>query len=199
MNRRSLRSVLLAVAAVAVCAPAASQVRPPTTAPATAPRPAVDWQAAIGGLRQSGSPGIRAAAGLDQAAVDRTRVPILLPDLPPLMNGARIYSFGDHYTISADIPGGGVSLTGTTATVVLPAASRLTMPADAPEQLMVQRTVDGQLASFVRYGVLYTVETRCDAPGDARCRSEAYVRGLVARTRLVVLGKAARQAAGLGG
>ena len=162
------------------------------------PRPTVDWAAAVGGLRQSGNQAPRAAASLDPAAVDRTRMPILLPDDLGLTGGARIYSFGDQYTVSADIPGGGVSLTGTITTVPLPATARLTMP-DVAEQLVVQRTVDGQLASFVRYGVLYTVEVRCDSPKDARCRSETYVRQLLAKTTVVVMGKAARQAAGLGG
>ena len=52
-----------------------------------------------------------------------------------------------------------------------------------PEMLTVQRTVDGQLASFVRYGVLYTVEIRCDAPSDPRCLDDNYVLGLVGKTR----------------
>ncbi|HQT54665.1 MAG TPA: hypothetical protein PKX06_14475, partial [Phenylobacterium sp.] len=58
--------------------------------------------------------------------------------------------------------------------------------------------VDGQLAGSVRYGVLYTAELRCDAPSDPRCRTETYVRSLGVRSTVVVMGKAARQAAGLG-
>ena len=80
----------------------------------------------------------------------------------------------------------------------LPATSKLNLPNIGPEQLVVQRTVDGQLASFVRYGVLYTAELRCDAPSDTRCRTETYVRSLVAKSTVVVMGKAARLAAGLG-
>jgi hypothetical protein len=135
----------------------------------------VDWKAAVGGLRQSG--GGNPAPNLNQAAVDMTRVPILLPADGDLTAGARIYSFGDYYTITADAPGEGVSLSGVTS----------------------QRTVDGQLISFVRYGVLYTVEVRCDAPTDPRCIDDNYARGLAAKTTTVVMGAAARAAAGLGG
>lgn len=157
----------------------------------------IDWPAAVGGLRQSG--GTNPAPNLNQAAVDMTRVPILLPTDAKLMAGARIYSFGDYYTITADAPGAGVSLSGTTAVVPLPAATPLKVSPAGPEGVTSQRTVDGQLISFVRYGVLYTVEVRCDAPTDPRCADDNYARGLAAKTTAVVMGAAARAAAGLGG
>lgn len=157
----------------------------------------VDWRAAVGGLRQSG--GANPAPNLDPAAVDQTRVPILLPTDADLTAGARIYSFGDYYTITADAPGAGVSLTGTTTVVYLPADTPLKITPMGPEGATSQRTVDGQLISFVRYGVLYTVEVRCDAPTDPRCADDNYARGLAAKTTAVVMGAAARAAAGLGG
>ncbi len=162
------------------------------------PRSRVDWQGAVGALRQSGGAGESLGANLDRAEVDRTAVPILLPRDAKLTAGARIYSFGDYYTITADTAGGGVSLSGTTTTVPLPATRPLKIEGGA-EMLTVQRTVDGQLASFVRYGVLYTVEIRCDAPTDPRCADDNYVLGLVGKTNAVVMGAAARTAAGLGG
>jgi hypothetical protein len=175
-------------------------IRPGITAAFVAPpRSRVDWQGAVGGLRQSGGAGESLGANLDRAEVDRTAVPILLPRDAKLAAGARIYSFGDYYTITADTAGGGVSFSGTTATVPLPANKPLKIEGDAAEMLTVQRTVDGQLASFVRYGVLYTVEIRCDAPSDPRCVDDNYVLGLVGKTNAVVMGQAARAAAGLGG
>ena len=174
-------------------------IRPGAAAAFVAPpRSRVDWQGAVGGLRQSGGAGESLGANLDRAEVDRTAVPILLPRDAKLTAGARIYSFGDYYTITADTAGGGVSLSGTTTTVPLPAAKPLKIE-DGLEMLTVQRTVDGQLASFVRYGVLYTVEIRCDAPTDPRCADDNYVLGLVGKTNAVVMGAAARAAAGLGG
>jgi hypothetical protein len=155
----------------------------------------VDWAAALADQGRNPAAGVRAVEGLglDPAAVNRTAVPILLLR-GALIDGARLYSFGDYYTVSATMPGAHISLTGTTATVRMPASTPLNVVA-GPEQLVVQRTVDGQLASFVRYGVLYTVELRCDAPDDVRCRSDSMVRDLVQRDNVVVLGRTARQAA----
>ncbi len=180
-------------------APAARPVfRPNAAAFVAAPRSRVDWQGAVGGLRQSGGVAETLGGNLNREQVDMTAVPILLPTDAKLAANARIYSFGDYYTITADTAGGGVSFSGTTTTVPLPASKPLKIET-GPEQLTVQRTVDGQLASFVRYGVLYTVEIRCDAPSDPRCIDDNYVLGLVGKTTAVVMGKAARQAAGLGG
>jgi len=159
----------------------------------------VDWQSAVGGLRQSGGVGNSLAPNLNQAAVDQTRVPILLPVDETLTAGARLYSFGDYYTITADAPGVGISLSGTTTVVPLPANTPLNIDPIGPEGATSQRTVDGQLISFTRYGVLYTVEVRCDAPTDPRCADDNYARGLLAKTTAVVMGSAARAAAGLGG
>ena len=159
----------------------------------------VDWQAAVGGLRQSGGVGEKLAPNLNQAAVDQTRVPILLPVDETLTAGARLYSFGDYYTITADAPGMGVSLSGTATVVSMPANTPLKIDPVGPEGVTSQRTVDGQLISFTRYGVLYTVEVRCDAPTDPRCADDNYARGLLAKTTAVVMGAAARAAAGLGG
>ncbi|MET3664872.1 hypothetical protein ABIC66_001476 [Caulobacter sp. 1776] len=182
-------------------APAAPTIARPTAGLAALvarPRSRVDWQGAVGGLRQSGNVGESLGANLNRDQVDITAVPILLPRDAKLTAGARIYSFGDYYTITADVPGGGVSLSGTTTTVPMPAAKPLKIES-GPEMLTVQRTVDGQLASFVRYGVLYTVEIRCDTSSDPRCVDDNYVLGLVGKTTAVVLGKAARAEAGLGG
>ncbi len=216
---------LAAAALILACTPAASQTRPTpgaatkfnpaalklnaagapiatppsTTPPASPPPGGVDWKGVLVGQRQTYGQGPKLAGGLglDAATVDRTAIPILLPQGAPF-ESARIYSFGDYYAISADVAGAGWALTGTTAKVDLPASVPLRTQL-GPEQLVIQRTIDGQLASFVRFGVLYTVELRCDEPGDARCRDEVMVRDLLARTNVVVMGKAARQAAGMGG
>ena len=179
--------------------PVLTRVPPPVTTVPPRPRSRVDWQGAVGGLRQSGGSSESLATNLDKAEVDATKVPILLPTDAKIMAGARIYSFGDYYTITADAPGAGISLSGTTAIIPLPASKPLKIDPVGPEGLTVQRTVDGQLASFTRYGVLYTVEVRCEKAGDLRCADDNYVLGLVGKTTTVVLGAAARAEAGLGG
>lgn len=198
---RPLSRYTAGIVVAAACVATASQTQLPSRRPSVIVAPApiretVDWAAATGGLRRSRAQAPRAAAGLDPAAVDRTRMPILLPDDLGFTGGARIYSFGDHYTITSDIRDGAVCLTGTTMTVPLPEPSRIVVPG-APEHLVVQRTVGRLLASFVRYGVLYTIEVRCDFAKDMRCRTETYVRQLLAKTTIVVMGRAARRAAGL--
>lgn len=168
-----------------------------TVAQASANGGGVDWRTAYdASVRSEGKALLARAPGIDPAVVDRTAVPILLI-FDPMMETARLYSFGDQYTLAARIAGAHVAMTGTTALTPVPSTTRFSVTAKGPEQLVVQRTVDGQLASFTRYGVLYTVELRCDQPTDAICRSEAAVRALQARTNVVVMGKAALVAAGL--
>jgi hypothetical protein len=164
--------------------------------PRTQPSGGVDWRSASALQRRTAAAAQTVASGLDQAAVNRTALPILLPNDAALMAGARLYSFGDYYTVTANTPGGRVSLTGTTDTIAVSAP--LNLGSQDPGGLIVQRTVDGQLASFVRFGVLYSVEVRCNAPADPKCRNDAFVRAVAANSSVVVMGAAARKAAGLG-
>jgi hypothetical protein len=171
----------------------AQTVQPKAIPPASG---GVDWRLASALQKRSAGASQALASSLDPAAVDRTAVPILLPNDAGLMAGARLYSFGDYYTVTANTVGGHVSLTGTTATI--PVSTPLNMGSQAPSGLIVQRTVDGQLASFVRFGVLYSVEVRCNAPADPKCRNDAFVRAVAAKSTVVLMGAAARKAAGLG-
>jgi hypothetical protein len=123
---------------------------PHASDPGSGPRPVPPRGARAGRLAGGGrrpAPERRGnpAPNLNQAAVDATRVPILLPADAKLTAGARIYSFGDYYTITADAPGAGVSLSGTTAVVPLPADAPLKITPMGPEGATSQRTVDGQL------------------------------------------------------
>lgn len=159
----------------------------------------VDWKSAVGDLRRANAAGAgdQLAGGLDKAEIDKTRLPILLPLDPGLMAKARLYSFGDFYTISADLTGAGLSFSGNAAPI--PVGTKLNVKGEGPANLVVQRTVEGQIASFTRYGALYTVEITCVDLKDTRCRDQAFIRQMVGKMNGVVLGKAARQAAGLGG
>jgi hypothetical protein len=164
------------------------------------PKAGVDWKSVVtASRRMPGTKALTVATNVDRALVDKTAIPILLPADPALLKTAVLYSFGDQYTLATTIAGAHVAMTGTTAVVPLGGPTRLAVIPDGPEGLTVQRTIDGQLLSYVRYGVLYTVELRCDDPADSRCRSEDLVRSLQAQTNSVLLGKAARRAAGMGG
>ena len=174
----------------------AQTAQPKPLPPQNQPSGGIDWRTAAAFQRRTAASAPAVASGLDQAAVDRTALPILLPNDADLMAGARLYSFGDYYTVTANTVGGHVSLTGTTDTIAV--STPLNVPPQGPGGLIIQRTVDGQLASFVRYGVLYSVEVRCNAPADPKCRNDAFVRAVAAKSTVVVMGAAARKAAGMG-
>jgi hypothetical protein len=171
------------------------------TPPPRTPRPGlIPWAEVLRDQRQRPGDRIVTAAGalLDPAQVDKTRIPILVPTAQRLLAKPRLYSFGDYYSLNLDQPGLSIELTGTR--VFGPTPKGLTrLEADGPEKVSVQRTIDGQLLSFMRYGLLYTVEVRCDSPRDPRCFSDTLVREVYAQTNGVVLGRAARAQAGLGG
>ena len=171
---------------------------PPQQGPAQAGQ-GVDWRTAVFAQRRSDASGFgqKMAANLDQSEVDKTALPILLPTDPGLVASGRLYSFGDFYTLSAELPGASLSFQGSAAPIAVDAA--LSVNAEGVENLIIIRTVEGRIANFTRYGVLYTVEIACDDPKDNRCVSDTYIRELAGKTNAVVLGKAARQAAGLGG
>jgi hypothetical protein len=171
----------------------------PSTQPTGPAGSGIDWKSAIFAQRRSNAAGLgdKLATGLDQSEIDKTALPILLPTEPGLVASGRLYSFGDFYTLSAEVPGASVSFAGNAAPIKVDAT--LSVTAEGPETLIITRTVEGRIASFTRYGALYTVEVACDSPKDDRCVSDSYIRGLTARTNAVVLGKAARQAAGMGG
>jgi len=181
--------------------PGATTTRP---LPKLPPRPRlgqVDWTQVVSDRRQR--PGERLLAAfktkLDQGAVDRTRIPILIPEDGPLMERARFYSFGDFYSLNLDVPNGSVELTGTKIFTPAPKNFINRLKPEGPENLTVVRTIDGVQASFTRYGLLYTVEIRCDEPKDGRCREEGPLRKILEKVRGVVLGREARRAAGLEG
>jgi hypothetical protein len=172
-----------------------------TTQPSAPPAAGsgIDWKSVVVAQRRSNAAGLgdKLAAGLDQSEVDKTALPILLPTEPGLVASGRLYSFGDYYTLSADTPGASLSFSGTASPIKVDAP--LTVTAEGPENLIITRTVEGRIASYTRYGVLYTVEIACDSPKDDRCVADNYIRNLAAKTNAVVLGKAARKAAGMGG
>lgn len=130
---------------------------------------------------------------LRRSEIDRQALPILIPTNPLLMGNARLYSMGDHYTISADLPGVSVVLGGYSATVAL--ADQIALSPQGPEDLVISHTTDGVAASFKRYGVLYTIEVTCDETADQHCEGESFIRILAEGTNNVILGEAARVAA----
>jgi hypothetical protein len=179
--------------------PVATKTPGATTVPTTpGAGDGVDWKSAVLAQRRSNAAGAgeKMAANLDQSEVDKTALPILLPTDPGLVASGRLYSFGDFYTLSAELPGASISFSGNAAPIKVDTA--LSVNAEGGENLIITRTIEGRIASFTRYGVLYSVEINCDDLKDDRCVSDTFIRQMVAKTTAVVMGKAARKAAGMG-
>jgi hypothetical protein len=183
-------------------APDAAAVRPPRGLArlAAQSRPRVDWQAVRIFQQRNRSDSLVAdmSARFKPETVDAIDLPILLPDIAALRSNARLYAFGDFYSLSFKLPDAHVSLSGNGRPLRMAAARPAVMAkAEGDTALTVQRTVDGRVASWTRFGVLYTAEVTCDSPKALPCRDETFVRKLVEQHRGVMMGKNARRAAGL--
>jgi hypothetical protein len=187
---------LVATADAAVSQPAATRGRGPAGRVPAVVTGKVQWGAATEGVRGGqGALALRRAPGLDRAALDQVALPVLLPG-PALLAKAKLISFPDYYAIVAVDGGAQVELTGTNSFVAVKPGT-LGPLLEKNGQPTVIRTVDGQMLSFMRYGVLYTVEVTCDrAFSDPRCVKPDYVRQVAAEAQKnVVMGQAAQKAA----
>jgi hypothetical protein len=135
----------------------------------------------------------------------RTRIPVLTPSPASGLdlNGAVIIGSENSYSIAlpqAAKPGLSVALSGDSVFVAPPEGARLRIrPApiqigNRPEDVIITATETGQMASFTRYNVAYTLEVDCDTDAAAAlyCNNDGYIRSLVAHLDGVVLGKAAQ-------
>lgn len=162
-------------------------------------RLAIDYAAALQEHRRTAAFGVTddVIGSLSRAELDREDLPVLVPADPTLMKTARIYSMGGHYTISADLPTASIVLAGYAVPVELPFV--IDLKPLGPENLTVVATSHEAVATFTRYGVLYTAEIDCDLATDKRCTDEDFIRLLATRTTYVVLGEAALTAAARAG
>jgi hypothetical protein len=130
----------------------------------------------------------------NQAEIDKTSVPVLLPTEPPLAAHLRIFTRPRHYAASSESNGMSFHMTGhgqafdlgqKTLRRLPGAALRARIPADG---VVIERTEAGVDASFSRYGAAYSVSLECADPADRRCADEAFIRGMIARLMVVVPG-----------
>ncbi|WP_189488127.1 hypothetical protein [Asticcacaulis endophyticus] len=176
-----------------------------TPAPVTQ-RPRIDWQAAAA-RHQRGIVAKTTAAivsRLPRPELDKTRLPILLPRSGGALKTAqaKLISFGDAY--SMNLPQGDgvqITLSGNAAAMPVPsgAISRLEKRAariqGVLEPVQIDRTEDGWTASFTRFNVTYTADLTCDDSEAAACKTDGYLRTVVADLTDVVMGNAAIAAA----
>ena len=203
------RSVLIGVAATAALALSASAQQLPAgalAARAAAPanpaqsRPLpVDRAAAI---RQAQAPVSRIGSLVNvgfvfanRAALDTVSIPVLLPVDPDIAAGMRLFPNGAFYTVSSSSTGMSFVLTGSGRAFPLPAAIVRGLPkADLKSRIpadgiVIEQTEAGIDASFTRFGAAYSIALECaKVRADARCKDDAYVRGVIGRLMVVVPG-----------
>jgi len=156
----------------------------------------VDWAAVARDYNATTSAIARRAPGLRQAApaVDRETIPILLPHGADL--GRLVFIGGVHsYTVSLPQPSGvSLALSGDSVFVGVrpgmvapPGNDALTINGQATT-VNVADGETGQSLSFMRYGVVYTLEVDCVTPASASYCNGSYIRQLAASLTDVVLG-----------
>ncbi len=130
----------------------------------------------------------------NQALIDQTTIPVLLPSEPPLARNLMIFPNGAHYAISSHSGGMSFHLTGhgrafdlaPAAVRRLPRADfRARIPADG---VVIEHSESGIDASFNRFGAAYSISLECADPADRRCNDEMFVRGLIQRLMVVIPG-----------
>ena len=131
----------------------------------------------------------------DRAAIERTPIPVLWPAGTTGLRRTAFIGKDQFYslaaTAAAPLPGGGTA----TATITLQGTRRLMqyehMPRGVANRAYRNRpayfTVNEGIASatWLEFGVSYSLDVECDTPVDARCMGDGYVKELVESLRLV--------------
>ena len=199
-----------AIAAVAVVAlNSQSQVAggPAPGLQALAPA-AIDWNAVARDYRNSISGTVKAIPSFRRHAdqLDAVQIPIIVPHAGPNMKTAdMVFIPGVHtYTVSLPqpgTPGVHVAVSGDSVyvqvapgTIVTNAVANVPINGQ-PQKIVVTPTESGQLATFTRYGIVYTVEVDCDTPDTAAqyCDNTGYVEQVVSTMTDVTLGAQAER------
>lgn len=199
-----------AIAAVAVIAlNSQSQVAggPAPGLQALAPA-AIDWNAVARDYRNSVSNNVKAVPSFRRHAdqLDAVQIPIIVPHAGPAMKTSdMVFIPGVHtYTVSLPQPqaeGVHIAISGDSVyvqvapgTIVTNAVANV-MINGQPQKIVVAPTESGQLATFTRYGIVYTVEVDCDTPDTAAkyCDGNGYIQQVIGTMTDVTLGAQAER------
>jgi hypothetical protein len=154
--------------------------------------------AALALRAQLAGPNLRAnAPRVNFAAIDRSRVPVLLTARAELIPNWRVYAFADRYTASSRKPGTVYEINGTRLPTLAPAqaprnAMRLRAFAapgapppqagqDALENVRIDHTASGIDVTFTRFGHVYNISIDCGGPAEAETETAPAAPGLRAR------------------
>lgn len=169
---------------------------------------AIDWNAVARDYRNSISSSVKAVPSFRRHAdqLDAVQIPILVPHAGPNMKtNDMVFIPGIHtYTVSLpqpSAPGVHIAVSGDSVyvqvapgTIVTNAVANVAINGQA-QKIVVEPTESGQLATFTRYGIVYTVEVDCDTPDTAAkyCDSNGYIQQVVGTMTDVTLGAQAER------
>lgn len=138
------------------------------------------------------------AARLPRQALDKTRLPVLLPREGVIDTAkARMVSFGDAYAlnmpqnkgIQVTMYGNRTFVAGDKGAVSARPIQKL---AGVTEDIRISQMEDGWTATFTRFGVVYSLDVTCDDVKAADCVTDAYIRKAIAEFDDVTLGAQAQ-------
>lgn len=216
--KRLLRPAVVAAGmAVAMVALAQDQNSAATSAlmqaasPEVLPPASVDWAAVSRTYAVSQPPQIPYTRlkgfQAEQKALAVTQIPILLPGPGSLipMDEARLVSLGEVYDVvvqPSSQPGLTITFSGTRVySAALPGTlsrqkAQTIATSDGLASVLIDQSETGQSASFMRFGILYSVDIQCasDEAAAAYCNDEVAIRSLVSSLTEVVLGETSLRA-----
>ena len=138
------------------------------------------------------------AARLPRQALDKTRLPVLLPREGVIDTAkAKMVSFGDAYAlnmpqnkgIQVTMYGNRTFVAGDKGAVSARPVQKL---AGVAEDIRISQMEDGWTATFTRFGVVYSLDVTCDDIKSADCVTDAYIRKAIAEFDDVTLGAQAQ-------
>lgn len=147
-------------------------------------------------------PGLKAR--LSRPDLDKTRLPVILPREGGVVDTAKakMVSFGDAYAINMPQPNrNGVQVTVYGNRTFVPSDSGAVSKrpfarlAGVAEDIRIGQMEDGWTATFTRYGVVYSIDVSCDSINTPDCKTDAYIRDVIAQMDDVTMGSEAQKEA----
>ncbi|ESQ83695.1 hypothetical protein AEAC466_11860 [Asticcacaulis sp. AC466] len=180
-------------------ATAAGRASPPRLLP---PAP-VQWQSVLDQIARvrASRKGPGTVVRLVASELDKTELPVILPREGIVDTiKAKLISFGDAYAL--DLPqknGVHITMYGNRNFLQVAKGAISNRPAmrlkGVAEDIRVAQMEDGWTATFMRFGVVYSLDVSCDDPAAPECKSDGYLKKILTEFDDVGIGSKARAAA----
>ncbi|ESQ76353.1 hypothetical protein [Asticcacaulis sp. AC402] len=167
----------------------------------------VNWQAAMdqdGRMKKQARVSGGLKARLPSPELNKTRLPVILPREGGVVDTAKakMVTFGDAYAINMPQPqrdGVQVTVYGNRSFVASDSGSVSKRPfarlAGVAEDVRIGQMEDGWTGTFTRYGVVYSIDVSCDSVNTPDCKTDSYIRNVIAQMDDVAMGTEAQKEA----